>query len=500
MPFLEVRDIRKEYPGVVALNRVELSIALGRVHVLAGENGAGKSTLVKILTGVEAPNRGEVLIDGRNALEQHGLFDYIAYVPQELNLFPHMTVAENIFMPFNKTGVNRRLISISALYKAAERYIDRFRINARPDQLAKDIMVSDQQLVQIARASTHESFKVLILDEPTSSMTDREVQRLFEIIRGLRDSDHAVIFISHKLEEMFELGDEVTVLRNGEKVGHAAMGEVTEAELIKMMSGKDIDMDSVFRPIRPAGKRILEVRGLTGPRYEDVSFSLHEGEILGLAGLVGAGRSEAMQGMFGFLKPKAGEVLVDGKPWRLGDPSYSVAHGMLYLSESRKEHGILPLLSVRENIAISIFGDTATAYLISDARERQIVSDVIGTYQIKTSSMDKKILFLSGGNQQKVIIGRAMACHPRILIFDEPTKGIDVKTKVDIYGIMKQLAEQGMGIILVSSEMNELQKCTNRIIAMYHGRVNGEFVTERMGQQDLLGAMIGARSERNEVS
>jgi len=212
---------------------------------------------------------------------------------------------------------------------------------------------------------------------------------------------------------------------------------------------------------------------------------------------VGAGRTEVMQTMFGYLKPKSGEILLNGTPWKLGDTSFSVRHGMLYLSESRKEHGILPLLSLRENIAISIFEDTVTAYVISDSRERKIVSDIIEQYEIKTSSMNKKIMFLSGGNQQKAIIGRAMACRPKVLIFDEPTKGIDVRTKVDIYNIMKQLAEKGMGIILVSSEMNELQKCANRIITMYEGRINGEFITEQTGQRELVGAIIGARDHKN---
>ncbi len=493
MPFLEVRGIRKEFPGVVALDRVSLSIELGRVHVLAGENGAGKSTLVKILTGVDRPDAGEVLIGGRNAVEEPALFDDIGYVPQELNLFPHMTVAENLFMPFSKSGVAGAFLDAAALDREAQRYIDRFKIEARPRQLVKDIAVSDQQLLQIARAFTHRRLKVLILDEPTSALTDREVQRLFGIVRELRDTDHAVVFISHKLEELYALGDDVTVLRNGEEVGEGKLSEVSEAELIRMMSGKELKLDAVFRPSRPPGRLILEVEGLSGARFTDVSFTLREGEILGFAGLVGAGRSEVMQTLFGYLKPRAGRVRLDGEPWKLADTSHAVRHGMLYLSESRKEHGILPMLSVRENIAISVLGDTVRAGFISDARESDIVSRVVATYQIKTSSLAKKIMFLSGGNQQKAIIGRAMACRPKVLIFDEPTKGIDVGTKIDIYAIMQGLAEKGVGIILVSSEMNEIFKCASRIVTMYHGRVNGEFVAEATGQHDILGAIIGAR-------
>lgn len=494
MAFVEVQGIRKDFPGVVALNDVDLAVELGTIHVLAGENGAGKSTLVKILTGVELPTKGEISIDGQNPLEHHKQFEYLAYVPQEINLFQNMTVAENLFMPFGRSRVTNKILNRGMLTKAAQHYIDRFRIHAKPHQLVKDIMVSDQQLLQIARASTNQHFKVLILDEPTTSLTVSETQRLFEIIAELKNADHAVIFISHKLEEMFALGDEVTVLRNGEKIGHRKMEAVSEQELIKMMSGKDIDLERPYRPVSAATRKpLLEVKDLSGPKFEQATFTLYEGEILGFAGLVGAGRSELMQTMFGYLKAKSGEMTVNGMPWKLGNTSFSVDHGMFYLSEERKKHGILPFLSLRENIGIALFKDTVAHYVISDSKEKTIVRDVIATYDIKTDSLQKKIMYLSGGNQQKSIIGRAMACRPNVLIFDEPTKGIDVRTKVDIYVIMKKLAEQGVGIILISSEMDELQKCANRIITMYHGRINGVFVTERTDSRALVSAIIGAR-------
>lgn len=497
MAFLQVENIRKEYPGVVALDEVDFSAERGRVHVLAGENGAGKSTLVKILTGVESPNLGTVEISGRNALENPALFKYVSYVPQELSLFSNMTVAENLFMPFHKSKIARHYIRRTAMFEEAEKYIERFKINARPEQLVKNIMVSDQQLLQIARASTNKDLQLLILDEPTSSLTVSEVERLFQIILELKEGNHAVLFISHKLDEMFEIGDEVTVLRNGRKTGHAAMDRISEADLIYMMSGEALDTETHFLPTTQTREPILEVKNLSGPMFEDVSFTLHKGEILGFAGLVGAGRSEVMQSMFGFLKSKSGRITMDGQPWKLGDTGYSVDHGMLYLSETRKDHGILPLLSLRENIGISIFEHTVKAGVISHAKEKAIAADIINSYDIKTSSMKKKIMYLSGGNQQKAIIGRAMACQPKVLIFDEPTKGIDVKTKIDIYMIMKQLAERGIGIILISSEMNELQKCANRIIAMYQGRINGEFITEETEKSTLVGAILGVRENEN---
>ena len=493
MAFLEVKDVWRRFPGVIALKNVSLSIELGKIHILAGENGAGKSTLVKVLTGTYLPSEGSIFIDGGNPLKQPDLFNYIAYVPQELSLFPHMTVAENLFMPFEKSATARWVIEYGSLNAAAMEYITRFDINARPDQMVKDIPVADQQLLQIARASTNKRFKVIILDEPTSSLTARETERLFAIVRQLRDTGHAVIFISHKMDEIFSLGDTVTVLRNGEGVGTRPMAGLDQQELIRMMSGEEVKIDQLFQPECAAGEVLLQVDNLSGYRFHDVSFTLRRGEILGFAGLVGAGRSEVMQTIFGYLKAAGGRVAVDGAPWKLNDTNYSTRNGLVYLSEERRLHGILPLLSVRENVGISVFHRTLGKLgVISDAREAAAVNEVVRTYEVKTPSMAKQIMFLSGGNQQKVIIGRAMMGTPKILIFDEPTKGIDVKTKAEIYRIMKTLAEQGVGIILVSSEMEELRKCASRIVTMYHGAINGEYVTTETTNQTLVGAILGS--------
>ena len=496
MAFLETSGIVRRFPGVVALNNVSLSIELGQVHILAGENGAGKSTLVKILTGTYQPSEGSIRIDGGDPRARPGLFDYIAYVPQELSLFEHMSVAENLFMPFEKSGMAGARIDYERLNRAAMEYIDRFEINARPEQLVKNIPVADQQLVQIARASTNKKFKVIILDEPTSSLTSKETERLFGIIRQLRDTGHAVVFISHKMDEIFELGDVVTVLRNGEYVDTCAMKDIDQHELIKMMSGEEIAIDQLYQPTLAAGEVLLTVNNLTGHRFRDVTFSLYQNEILGFAGLVGAGRSEVMQTLFGFLPAKSGSATVGGKPWKLGDTSYSTSNGVVYLSEERRMHGILPQLSVRENAGIAILRQLANKLgVISSDKEKQSVGQMIETYAVKTASLEKKIIFLSGGNQQKVIIGRAMMGKPRILIFDEPTKGIDVKTKAEIYRLMKQLAEEGVGIILVSSDMEELRKCASRIITMYHGSINGEYRTVETTNQQLVTAILGSEKE-----
>ncbi|MGJ7041621.1 ribose transport system ATP-binding protein [Shinella sp. BE166] len=495
MAYLETRGLGRDFPGVTALDGVDLTIELGRTHILAGENGAGKSTLVKILTGTDRPSRGQVLIDGRDPAEDASLYKNVAYVPQELNLFPQMSVAENLFMPFDRTGHGGLLVNRNALVEEARTYLERFGIEADPRYLVANISVSDQQLLQIARACTNAAMKVLILDEPTSSLTRVEVDRVFKVIRGLLDRDHAIVFISHKMDEVFAIGDDYTVLRNGEKIESGRIADIAEADLIRAMSGRDLSFDEHFRPKGPVTDTIMQVRGLSGARFHDVDFELRRGEILGFAGLVGAGRSEVMQTIFGFLKAKAGTVTVDGRPWTLNDTSASVDGGMLYLSEERKHHGIFPLLSLRENIGISILSLTKGAFGISGGREREAVQKIIDDYGIRTSGMGKRISQLSGGNQQKAIIGRAMATRPRVLIFDEPTKGIDIRTKTEIYRIMKGLAEEGVGVILVSSELDELKKCASRIVTMHHGRITGEFDTTNTSNETLVGAIFGTEAK-----
>ncbi|AHF93511.1 sugar ABC transporter ATP-binding protein [Opitutaceae bacterium TAV5] len=496
MAIIEARGILKRFPGVVALRGLNLAIQPATVHCIIGENGAGKSTFVKILTGVYTPDEGEVIIDGNDALHHPHLFEKIAYVPQELSLFPHMTVAENLFMPFSRSGIDGCLITGSRLNKAALPWLEKFHLDVRPSAFVRNLTVSEQQLLQIARALTNRHAEALILDEPTTSLTDREAERLFRIVRQLKSEGRSIIFISHKLDEIYAIGDDITVLRNGEQVGHAPASAMSQRQLISLMSGKDIDLDEIFRPARPPGDVVLEVKGLGGPRFRDISFTLREGEILGFAGLVGAGRSEIMQTLYGYLPQSGGEVHINGddRPWKFRNPTQALRRGLLYLPEERKLHGILPHLSVRQNIGISVLRETAPRGFISLRKEAEVSREVIGTYEVKTAGDDKKIVFLSGGNQQKVIIGRAMRTVPKVLIFDEPTKGIDVKAKADIYRIMRRLAEeQRVGIILVSSEMKELLKCSSRIVTIYHGSKTGEFDTATATGEQILGAIIGVK-------
>ncbi|GBR10453.1 sugar ABC transporter ATP-binding protein [Asaia siamensis] len=494
MVLLKASGIRKTYPGVVALDHIDLTLEPGKVHILAGENGAGKSTLIKTLSGLVKPDTGTLVIDDADALRDQKLFVRVSYVPQELNLFPYLTVAENMFMPFARSGFGRFTVSEKAMEVEAAKFIARFGIHARPDQKVAEISVPDQQLLQIARAATQENFGVMILDEPTSSLTAKETERLFRIVNDLREQGVAIVFVSHKMEEIFALGDTVTVLRNGRSVGTFPMDGMTEGELIRLMSGSTVKLDEQFQPASSArtGETILSVENLTGPGFEDISFDLKRGEILGFAGLVGAGRSEIMQAMFGFRKIQSGRVILDGKPIAPNRPDRAVQAGMVYLSEERKHHGIFPMLSLRENISLAVTGNITKAGLISRYRENALVKEIIEQFDVRTSSSAKKIMFLSGGNQQKAIIGRAMARRPRLLIFDEPTKGIDIGTKFQIYRIMQRLAEEGVGIILVSSEMSELQRCATRIVTLYSGRINGSFEHETTEISTLVASIIGS--------
>lgn len=490
MKVLEAHGITKIFPGVVALDSVDVSFELGEIHAVIGENGAGKSTLIKCLTGVYEPEEGEVLVHGTDAMKQKELFDKIAYVPQEIDLFGHMSVAENLFLPYEKSGF-KGIVNKKELEKRALPLLEKFHINVKPDELVKDISVSEQQLLQIARATVHEDYEVLMLDEPTTSLTTKDTQVLFDVIRKIKEENKAVIFISHKLEEIFALGDVITVFRNGAKVAYSELNEVDIPWVIAQMTGREVDQNQTFYSDKVSDEVLLEVENLTGEKFTNISFQLKKGEILGFSGLVGAGRSELMQAIFGYLPVYAGSVKLNGKPWKLGDTNYSVNNGFIYLPEERKAQGILPVLSTKENISMSVLDQLKGTIGISKQKEEELAQKVIDDYEVKTPGMDKEIQYLSGGNQQKVIIGRSMCCNPKVLVFDEPTKGIDVGTKAEIYRMMKELAEEkGIGIILISSEMEEVQKCSNRIIALYEGKKAGEF-DEKADKEMILGSIIG---------
>ncbi len=490
MKILETKNITKIFTGVTALESVDISFNKGEIHCIIGENGAGKSTLIKCLTGVYKPEQGEVFIYGENAIKNRKLFNKIAYVPQEIDLFNHMTVAENLFIPYHKSGF-RGLINPKLIKEKSIEVLEKFQIPVKPDDYIKDISISSQQLIQIARATVHADYEVLILDEPTTSLTTNDTRILFDILRKIKIENKSIIFISHKLEEIFELGDVITIFRNGKKIAYSILEDVNMPWVIQRMTGKEIERDTAFQSENVTDDLLLEVNNLTGANFKNISFQLKKGEILGFSGLVGSGRSEVMQAIFGYLPVYAGEVKVEGRKWKLGDTNYSVQHGFIYLPEERKKQGILPVLSVKENISILSLDNLKNSMCISTAKEKKLVEEVVNKYDIKTAEIEKEIKFLSGGNQQKSIIGRSMCCNPKILVFDEPTKGIDVGTKAEIYKHMKQLAEEkGIGIVLISSELEEVRKCSNRIIVLYNGMLYGEY-NAKEEKEKIMSSIIG---------
>ncbi|MDR1487199.1 MAG: sugar ABC transporter ATP-binding protein [Deltaproteobacteria bacterium] len=493
MTALEARNITKLFPGVVALDSVDIAFESGRIHCIVGENGAGKSTLIKCLTGVYQPDDGEIFIGGRKCGPPgSAIFKKVAYVPQEIDLFPNMSVAENLFLPYTQSYF-KGLISQRKIQDKAWPFLEKFGIKVAPDQLVKDIPISSQQLLQVARATVNEDYEALMLDEPTTSLTTDDSAVLFNIIKRIKADDKAVIFISHKLEEVFGLGDEITIMRNGEMVSHSRIDQMDSASVITQMTGRTIDQNEVFFARRAPGEKLLEVEHLTGARFTDVSFTLRAGEILGFYGLVGAGRTELMQAIFGHLAVYSGTVKLRGIPHKLGDTSHSVSQGLIYLPEERKKYGILPQLSIRENVSISVLDRISSIFGISPAKENALADEVIAAYDVKTPDSQKAIQFLSGGNQQKVIIGRAMICRPKVLVFDEPTKGIDVGTKTEIYRMMRKLAEEkDIGIILISSELEEVRRCSNRLLVLYDGRQAAEFEAQA-DKDEILRAVIGVK-------
>lgn len=491
MAVLEVSGLTKTFPGVIALKSVDIDVEAGQVHCIVGENGAGKSTLIKCIAGILPHyDTGSILIDGENASHNTRVFDQIAYVPQEIDLFDQMTVAENLFMPFEKHGI-RNPIRFAALNELAIPFLEQFRIDVQPDLLVEKIPVSARQLLQCVRAVVHENNKILIFDEPTTSLTSTDIDILFQIISDLRNKGHAIVFVSHKLDEVTELADVISVFRNGEKVASRPKSEAGVPWIVNQMTGRSIDHNRVYSSRKVQDQTLMEVKNLSGNGFSDISFSVQSGEILGFSGLVGSGRSEIMQTILGILPVESGHIVLDGKPLHMGDPSRAVSSGFIYLPEERKQQAILPTLSVRENISISLLDDLKGVFGISTRKERKFVQEIVEDFEISSSGIEQQIRYLSGGNQQKVIIGRAMRSNPKVLVFDEPTKGIDVGTKAEIYALMQDLAEkEGVAIILISSEMDEVIKCSNRIVTLYMGRKTGEFERD-VAKETIMHAIFG---------
>ena len=470
---LEMHGICKSFPGVKALQNVDLQLKAGEVHALLGENGAGKSTLIKVLGGIYHPEEGEIFIEGQKvdidgvvAARQAG----VAIVHQELVLVPYMTVAENIFLgrePKGKFGIDRHKMSVDA-----QKLLDAYEMNINADTLIEKLTIAQQQMVEIVKAISLNS-KILVMDEPTSSISDKEVGFLFETMRTLTEKGVGIIYISHKMSELEAICDRVTVMRDGQTVGTRVVKETTKDDLIAMMVGRELT-NYYTRDFQNPSEVIMKCDHICdGKMVKDASFELRKGEIVGFAGLVGAGRSETMKAIFGLTPKSQGDVYVGGKKATIRNPVDALKYGIALVPENRKEEGLYKVQSVRFNSTIEVLEQFIGKLQVNHKKEEEITQKYIDMMATKTPTQEQVIGNLSGGNQQKVIIGRWLATTPDILILDEPTRGVDVGAKAEIYAIMNELVKQGMSIIMISSELPEIINMSDRIYVMREGRVTG---------------------------
>ncbi len=486
-PVLEMRHIRKTFPGVVALDDVDFELRRGEVHILLGENGAGKSTLMKILSGAYQKSAGQIILDGveveiKNPKQAQTLG--ISTIYQEFNLIPHLSVGENIFLgrePERLPG----LIDQRAIFQAATRALSGLGLILDPHRLVKELKVAEQQMVEVAKALSLDA-GVLIMDEPTAALTEHEIKELFATIRKLKDQGVSIVYISHRMEELFEIGDRVTVLRDGRSVGTYDVREMSKSELIRLMVNRELT--ELFPKEHAArGPEVLRVEGLsTKDALKDISFSLHKGEVLGIAGLLGAGRTELARAIFGLNKITSGTIYINGTPQRIKSPRAAINSGIGFLTEDRKAQGLVLPLSVKENLCLPSV-DKFSSWGIMDAKEEQRAAGrYVKDLRIRTPSLDQKVVFLSGGNQQKVVLSKWLCCESEVFIFDEPTRGVDVGAKAEIYQLMNRLTASGVAIIMISSELLEVLGMSDRILVMRGGRIAGEFSGREATQERIL--------------
>jgi len=489
---LRMQDIRKTFPGVVALDNVNLDVRSGTVHSLMGENGAGKSTLMKCLIGMYTPDEGTVELAGdivRFKDTKDGLEHGISMIHQELSPVPEMMVAENIWLGREPRG-RLGLLSPAAMFRKTRELFDEWKINIDPKARMKDLTVSKQQMVEIAKAISYDA-KIIIMDEPTSAIPEREVAHLHGMIKRLTDFGVAIIYITHKMDEVFRISDDITVFRDGKHVGSYPAKELDRDKLIKLMVGRELT-DLFPKEEAEIGDVVLSVQGLTrGSVVKDVSFELHRGEILGLAGLMGAGRTEVLETIFGIEKADSGEVVLNGKTLRIKQPSDAIRAGMALLTEDRKLNGIMGVLSVRDNITAAALPRYSPRGVLRVGEMRKDSEDQREKLRIKTPSLNQLIKNLSGGNQQKALISRWLLTVPDVLMIDEPTRGIDVGAKSEIHRLMSMLAQEGKAIIMVSSELPEVLGMSDRILVMHEGRISGELSREEANQESVMHLATG---------
>lgn len=498
---LEMRNISKAFPGVKVLENVTLKVKAGEVHALMGENGAGKSTLMKILMGIYRADQGQLYLGGKqvevnNPKEAMG--KGISMIHQELNTVLDMEVAENIFIGREKLKNNRlKLIDRTGMREESKRYLQELEIDIDPRTLMRDLSIAQMQLVEIVKAISVNS-KLIVMDEPTSAITNKEAVILFKQIERLKKQGAAIIYISHKMDEIFRISDTITVLRDGQLIGTKPIGELDEDKLIRMMVGREI---TEIYPKEDAdiGAVIMEVKGLSrGRRVHNASFRLRKGEVLGIAGLVGAGRSELVETIFGIAPKTSGDILINSRKVKIKNPGDAIGYQMALITEDRKRSGLNLAASVKENISLAALPKLARAGLIDLRKEKQAAEAYIGQLKIKTPDADAMAANLSGGNQQKVVLAKWLLNQPEIIIFDEPTRGIDVGAKRDIYLMINALAKEGKAIIVISSEMAEVMGICDRILVMCEGQITGELKRPEFSQEQIMAYASRKDGKRDE--
>lgn len=484
---VSMKNIVKDFPGVKALDNVDFELRSGEVMALLGENGAGKSTLMKILSGVYTKDGGTMEIYGKSydtLTPKQAQAAGVAIIHQELNMCRHLSVAENMFLGREK--VSRMILKNSEMEAEAAQILGQLKIDIDPKQTVGDLPVSKQQMVEIAKAlSVHA--KILIMDEPTSSLTAKEIEELFRIIRALRADGCGIVYISHRLEELQAIVDRVTIMRDGQYITSGAFSDMTMDQIIANMVGREIK-EQFPRVSCEKGKKIFEVRGLNAGRLvRDISFSLYEGEIVGFAGLMGAGRTETTRAIFGVDQKVSGQIFLDGKEVKIHCPMDAIKAGIVLAPEDRKKDGLCTKLSIRQNLALPNLDLVCTGLgVVSRGKEQKLCDEAVENLRIKTPGVDIDAGNLSGGNQQKVVVGKWLARNSRVVIFDEPTRGIDVGAKVEIYNLINELKKQGIAVVIVSSEMPEVMGVADRIIVMCDGRITGEVMAKETTQNEIL--------------
>ncbi|MEY8356300.1 sugar ABC transporter ATP-binding protein [Lachnospiraceae bacterium 54-53] len=494
---LKMQHITKRFPGTLALDDAEITCERGRVHVLLGENGAGKSTLVKIISGVYSLDEGEMWYDGKTVHYsgvREAIDNGISMIHQELNLLPERTIAQNIFIGHEPTvkGIPW-LIDYRKMVKQSQELLDDLGVDLNPNMLVKDLSIAQQQMVEVVKALSN-SIKLLIMDEPTSSLTSKEIDKLFEIVETLKKNRIAIIYISHRMDEIKRIGDQVTVMRDGKYIGTLDARTMEMDEAVSMMVGRKISNMYVRNYTKP-GKLILETKNLTGLRFRNVNITVREGEIVSISGLIGAGRTEIAKSLFGYETIREGSYTLYGQEMNTPSPKKCIRSGMAYLSEDRKTEGLILQMPIKSNIVAASLSLAFPNGILNDARESIAGNKYKDILRIAAPDVDKLVGELSGGNQQKVAIGKWLNTGCRFLIFDEPTRGIDIGAKAEIYQLMDSLVNEGYGILMISSELNEVIGMSDRVYVMREGEIVGELERSELSQHVIMQKAIGGKEK-----